>query len=93
MPRKCQASFANASHIPAKIQSFPDSDRAQAMNTLAKTAIVCGSCNAINYRANEITCKKCGDYFPTPARTEIKKQLVNSDLVIAVFTFVIASVI
>jgi uncharacterized paraquat-inducible protein A len=79
------------------------------MNTLAKTAIVCGSCNAINYRANEITCKKCGDYFPTPARTEIKKQLVNSDLLItlavgtlvasligvatAVFTFVIASVI
>lgn len=62
--------------------------------TSIKTPIVCGTCTAINYRETELTCKKCGDYFPTKAPTITlpkKSKLDKSSIVTLVAGTMVAS--
>jgi hypothetical protein len=45
-----------------------------------KTPIVCGSCRTINYRTTELTCKRCGSYFPMKSTAPIEpKRGVSRD--------------
>lgn len=39
-----------------------------------KKPIVCGACRTINYRTTELTCKRCGDYFPMLVTAPIERK-------------------
>jgi hypothetical protein len=61
---------------------------------MSKTAIVCGICNTINYRSNELTCKKCNAYFPTRTENFAHKKLIDKELIVtAAVGTVIASAV
>jgi len=96
MPKVCPESFPIFSQPINSIHTFPDRfqpHKALAMN-MSKTPIVCGICNTINYRASELTCKKCNAYFPTRMLDLPQKKLFDKDLFItAAVGTVIASIV
>ena len=50
-----------------------------------KLPIVCGSCRTINYRTTELTCKRCGSYFPMKKTAPIAKKLgVSRDALVQI---------
>lgn len=104
---KLRSQFAHKRSVRCP-HSQPHGALADQMNS-NQTPIVCGHCKTINYRSNELTCKRCGHYFTFKSQpVELKKGIGSEAFVTvavasgvatvfgttaAVLTFVLASAI